>query len=119
MKPVYQLFSFVTYDYIVKCASGHGLSLKATNTTSVNRSSSFHRSPSQRVCCDCQYEQSAITTLITFGVDQLHHEMHVSFSTRDNNIHPDTHGLGGRSHHVVHPIVGLHAERQRGVGALE
>ena len=44
--------------------------------------------------------------------------MHVSFSTCDNNIHPDAHGLGGRSHHVVHPIVGLHAERQRGVGAL-
>ena len=49
---------------------------------------------------------------------RLHHEMHVSFSTCDNNIHPDAHGLGGRSHHVVHPIVGLHAERQRGVGAL-
>lgn len=50
--------------------------------------------------------------------DRLHHEMHVSFCTRNNNIHPDTHGLRGRSHHVVHPIVGLHTEGQRGVGAL-
>lgn len=50
--------------------------------------------------------------------DQLHHEMHVSLSTRNNHIHPDTHGLGRRSHHVVNPIVGLHAEGQRGVGAL-
>lgn len=44
--------------------------------------------------------------------------MHVSFSARHYDIHPDTHGLGRRSHHVVHPIVGLHAERQRGVRAL-
>lgn len=44
--------------------------------------------------------------------------MHVSFSARYYNIHPDTHGLGRRSHHVVHSIVGLHAERQWGVGAL-
>lgn len=50
--------------------------------------------------------------------DQLHHEMHVSFSARNHNIHPDTHGLRRRSHHVVHPIGGLHAEGQRGVGAL-
>lgn len=44
--------------------------------------------------------------------------MHVSFSARDYNVHPDAHGLGRRRHHVVHPIVGLHAERQGGVGAL-
>lgn len=49
---------------------------------------------------------------------QLDHEMHVSFSARDYDVHPDTHGLGRRGHHVVHAIVGLHAERQRGVGAL-
>lgn len=50
--------------------------------------------------------------------DRLYHEMHVSLSARDYNIHPDAHGLGRRRHHVVHSIVRLHAERQRGVGAL-
>lgn len=52
------------------------------------------------------------------GRAQLYHEMHVSFRARNYNLHPDTHGLGRRRHHVVHSIVGLHAERQRGVGAL-
>lgn len=52
------------------------------------------------------------------GRAQLYHEMHVSFSARNYNLHPDSHGLGWWSHHVVHAIVGLHAERQRGVGAL-
>lgn len=48
----------------------------------------------------------------------LHHEVHVSFRPGDDDVHPDAHGVRGRSHHVVHAVVSLHAERQRGVGAL-
>lgn len=48
----------------------------------------------------------------------LHHEVHVSFGARHDNVHPDTHGLRRRSHHVVHTIMGLHTESQRRIGAL-
>lgn len=53
-----------------------------------------------------------------FPVDLSDHEMHVSFSPGDDDVHPDTHGLRGGRHHVVHPVMGLHAERQRWVWAL-
>lgn len=48
----------------------------------------------------------------------LNHEMHVSLSARHHHIHPNTHGLRRRRHHVVNSIVGLHTEGQRRVGAL-
>lgn len=46
------------------------------------------------------------------------HELRVSLGAGDDHVHPDPHGLGRRRHHVVEPVVGLHAEGQRGVGAL-
>lgn len=46
------------------------------------------------------------------------HELRVALGPRDDDVHPDAHGLGRRRHHEVEAVVGLHAERQRGVGAL-
>lgn len=134
VKLVYQVFCSVIHDYIIKCPSEH--ELQATNTTSVNSwfMLTWWKSISApRAVCSLLHwlEQSTVNPLMWHNVyqrnravciliyrDQLHHEMHVSFSARNHNIHPDTHGLRRRSHHVVHPIRGLHTEGQRGVGAL-
>lgn len=71
------------------------------------------------------YSPLKVEVLLIWVVNQinvepaaLHHEMHVAFSACYDNIHPDTHGFGRRSHHVVHSIVGLHTEGQRRIGAL-
>lgn len=48
----------------------------------------------------------------------LHHELGVSLRPRDNDIHPNPHGLGRGGDHVVDPVVSLHAEGQRGIRAL-
>lgn len=48
----------------------------------------------------------------------LHHELGVSLRPRDNDIHPNPHGLGRGRDHVVDPVVSLHAEGQRGIRAL-
>lgn len=42
----------------------------------------------------------------------LHHELGVSLSTCDDHIHPDPHGLRGRSNHVVDSVVSLYTEGQ-------
>lgn len=47
------------------------------------------------------------------------HELRVALGARHYDIHPDPHGLGGGGHHVVEAVVGLHAEGQRRVWALE
>lgn len=47
------------------------------------------------------------------------HELRVTFGPRDDHVHPDPHGLRGRRHHEVKPVVGLDAEGEGGVGALE
>lgn len=49
----------------------------------------------------------------------LVHELRVPLRSRDDHVHPDPHGLGRRGHHVIEAVVGLDAEGQRGVGALE
>lgn len=46
-------------------------------------------------------------------------ELRVSLCPRDDNVHPDPHGLCRGSHHVVEPVVSLNAEGQGGVGALK
>lgn len=46
-------------------------------------------------------------------------ELRVALGARHYDIHPDPHGLGGGGHHVVETVVGLHAEGQRRVWALE
>lgn len=46
------------------------------------------------------------------------HELRVALGTCYYDIHPDPHGLRRRGHHVVEPVVGLHAEGQRRIGAL-
>ena len=47
------------------------------------------------------------------------HELCVSLRSCDDHVHPDPHGLRRRGHHVVEPVVGLYAEGQGGVRALE
>lgn len=47
------------------------------------------------------------------------HELCVPLRPRDDHVHPDPHGLRRRRHHEVEPVVGLHAEGEGGVGALE
>ena len=47
------------------------------------------------------------------------HKLRVALGPCDDDVHPDAHGLGRGGHHVVEPVVGLHTECQRGVGALE
>ena len=46
-------------------------------------------------------------------------ELCVSLRPGDNDVHPNPHGLRRRSHHVVQPVMGLHTEGQRWVGALK
>lgn len=46
-------------------------------------------------------------------------ELCVTFGPRDDHVHPDPHGLCGRRHHEVESVVGLDAEGEGGVGALE
>lgn len=47
------------------------------------------------------------------------HELRVALRPRHYDIHPDPHGLRGRSHHVVEAVVGFHTEGQRWIRALE
>lgn len=47
------------------------------------------------------------------------HELRVAFGPRDDHVHPDPHGLRGRRHHEVKSVVGLDAEGEGGVRALE
>lgn len=47
------------------------------------------------------------------------HELRVTLGPRDDHVHPDPHGLGGRRHHEVEAVVGLDAEGEGGVRALE
>lgn len=46
------------------------------------------------------------------------HELRVPLGSGHDHVHPDAHGVGGGRHHVVEPVVGLHAEGQGGVRAL-
>lgn len=46
------------------------------------------------------------------------HELRVALGSGDDHVHPDPHGLCRGRHHVVEPVVGLHAEGEGGVGAL-
>jgi len=46
------------------------------------------------------------------------HELRVPLRPGDDHVHPDPHGVRGRRHHVVEPVVGLHAEGQGRVRAL-
>lgn len=46
------------------------------------------------------------------------HELRVALGPSHYHVHPDPHGLWSRSHHEVQAIMGLHTERQAGVGAL-
>ena len=46
-------------------------------------------------------------------------ELGVALRAGDDHVHPDAHGLGRGRHHVVEAVVGLHAEGEGGVGALE
>lgn len=47
------------------------------------------------------------------------HELSIALGTCYYDIHPDPHGLRGRGHHVVEPVVGFHTKGQRWIGALE
>lgn len=47
-----------------------------------------------------------------------HQEVCISLRSSDDNIHPDSHGFWGRSHHVINPVMRLHTKRQGGVWAL-
>lgn len=46
------------------------------------------------------------------------HELSVALGPGDNDVHPDAHGLCRRGHHVVQPVVRLHAEGEGRVRAL-
>lgn len=46
------------------------------------------------------------------------HELSVALGPGDDDIHPDAHGFCRRGHHVVQPVVGLHAEGEGWVWAL-
>lgn len=46
------------------------------------------------------------------------HELSVALGPCDDDIHPDAHGLCGRGHHVVQPVMGLHTEGESWVRAL-
>lgn len=46
------------------------------------------------------------------------HELRIALCTRYYDIHPDPHGLRGRGHHIVKPVMSFHAEGQRWSGAL-
>lgn len=52
------------------------------------------------------------------GPQQLVHELSVALSPCDDDIHPDAHGLCRWGHHVVQPVMGLHAECEGWVWAL-
>lgn len=47
------------------------------------------------------------------------HELRVTLRPRDDHVHPDPHGLRRRRHHEVEAVVGLDAEGEGGVRALE
>ena len=47
------------------------------------------------------------------------HELRVALCARNYDVHPDPHGLWGGGHHVVEAVMGLHAEGQRWIWALE
>lgn len=49
----------------------------------------------------------------------LHHELCVALSTGDNHIHPDPHGFGRGSNHIINSVVSLHTEGKRGIWALD
>lgn len=49
----------------------------------------------------------------------LYHELGVALSTSDNHIHPDPHGFGRGSDHVINSVVSLHTEGKRGIWALD
>lgn len=49
----------------------------------------------------------------------LHHELGVALSASDYHIHPDPHGFGRGSNHVINSVVSLHAEGKRGIWALD
>ena len=49
----------------------------------------------------------------------LHHELGVSFSTSDNYIHPDPHGLRRGRDHVVDSVMSFNTEGQGGVWTLK
>lgn len=49
----------------------------------------------------------------------LHHELGVALSTSNNHIHPDPHGFGRGSDHIINSVVSLYAEGERGIWALD
>lgn len=67
--------------------------------------------------CGCSLSPRHPPDLLLSGPSA--HELCVALGTGYYDIHPDPHGLWGRSHHVVEPIMGFHTEGQRWVGALK
>lgn len=67
----------------------------------------LHRSASSS---DRKTRQNLVQQKPSLAGMSLHHELGVSFSTGDDHVHPDPHGLRRGGDHVVDPIVSLHTE---------
>lgn len=56
--------------------------------------------------------------MLNLATKSLHHELSVSLRPRDNDVHPNPHGLRRGGDHVVDPVVSLNAEGQGGIRTL-